>query len=472
MLGQNAKFKMHLHLLVLLLACAFNSSGTTYYIDCESGNDSNSGTATDSAWRSLLNAQEAKLNPGDSILLSKGCIWNESLLITNGGTSENHIVISSYGSNASPPILRGTRSRRFSYSATLPDNFPNQVFIDDQLFVGSCDSKEATLASKFGVTPDDRTSIEVDYPEHKNGIVLRGDYIELKGITVERYRNVGIKIFGKNCCIDNCQINDIPKTGMQFILSDSSIVTNTRFSNIGFDSNPCCKGPECGHLGNGIFIALDKAENTFTQNIRILNNTFERIGSFSGDHGVYDNGHNTIYINNSFSNCIGTGIKLDGEKAFVFNNRLDSCITAGILIDGGSNHEIVNNELSNCGFYSRNWGRQGAIWYVEETEQKHKHPTPGGADIRLNKIIGGDIGLKVSNTSNNLVLENNQFSSQKIRISNKRPLAEKLKRTDTATSTKAFRSKLFSGYNEEISINREEAKIGIIQHLRSAHFDH
>jgi Abnormal spindle-like microcephaly-assoc'd, ASPM-SPD-2-Hydin len=89
-------------------------SGTTYYVS-NSGNDSNSGISTTSAWKTLAHvvASEPNLRPGDCVLFERGGIWNEELEISNvHGTQTNPITFGSYGTG-NLPVLDGGSSRLY-----------------------------------------------------------------------------------------------------------------------------------------------------------------------------------------------------------------------------------------------------------------------------------------------------------------------------------------------------------------------
>jgi calcineurin-like phosphoesterase family protein len=77
----------------------------TYYVDCNGGSDANAGTSQTLAWKTLAKASAALLNPGDTLLLKQGCIWNgETLRLTRSGQPGLNIVVGSYGSGALPQI--------------------------------------------------------------------------------------------------------------------------------------------------------------------------------------------------------------------------------------------------------------------------------------------------------------------------------------------------------------------------------
>eukprot|EP01084_Bolivina_argentea_P215207 365346_1 len=72
-------------------------SSTEYYISSSHGSDSNSGTSTQSAWKTFKNVETLTLSGGDKLLLCGGDKWNEQLLINNAsGTSQQSILISMY----------------------------------------------------------------------------------------------------------------------------------------------------------------------------------------------------------------------------------------------------------------------------------------------------------------------------------------------------------------------------------------
>jgi len=83
------------------------AGGTTYFIDCNVGKDSNSGTSSSQAWRSLAKANSAPLVPGDSLLFIRGCKWTGTLNAAWNGTAAQQILIGAYGSGALPRIHNG-----------------------------------------------------------------------------------------------------------------------------------------------------------------------------------------------------------------------------------------------------------------------------------------------------------------------------------------------------------------------------
>lgn len=84
-----------------------STGGTTYYLDCNGG-DSNSGASPAQAWKTLDKANKAKLSPGDSFLLKRGCTWRGTFEASWHGTEEKPIRIGAYGQGSLPLIQNGT----------------------------------------------------------------------------------------------------------------------------------------------------------------------------------------------------------------------------------------------------------------------------------------------------------------------------------------------------------------------------
>ncbi len=75
-----------------------------YYVDCVKGKDANTGTTTTTAWKSLARANKASLQPGEALLLKRGCSWVGPLNVRWEGTALQPIRVSAYGEGAKPVI--------------------------------------------------------------------------------------------------------------------------------------------------------------------------------------------------------------------------------------------------------------------------------------------------------------------------------------------------------------------------------
>jgi polysaccharidase protein len=75
-----------------------------YYIDSINGSNSNSGTSADSALQSLDMVAGLKLKAGDSVLLARGSVFTDTLVISKSGDVGNPITIGAYGEGDNPKL--------------------------------------------------------------------------------------------------------------------------------------------------------------------------------------------------------------------------------------------------------------------------------------------------------------------------------------------------------------------------------
>ena len=75
-----------------------------YYVDNESGKDSNSGKSINQAWKSLSKVNKMQFQPGDSILFKSGGVWVGKLHPKGSGSKNKPVVIDKYGAGDRPLI--------------------------------------------------------------------------------------------------------------------------------------------------------------------------------------------------------------------------------------------------------------------------------------------------------------------------------------------------------------------------------
>ncbi|MCF6271240.1 MAG: T9SS type A sorting domain-containing protein [Melioribacteraceae bacterium] len=74
----------------------------TYYINKNSGNDSNSGLTPEQAWENIEKVNGFTFSPGDSVLFSRGSTWHSTFWINSSGTEGNPIYYGAYGEGRKP----------------------------------------------------------------------------------------------------------------------------------------------------------------------------------------------------------------------------------------------------------------------------------------------------------------------------------------------------------------------------------
>lgn len=102
-----------------------------FYVDSESGSDSNDGTAAVRAWRSLSKVNKAVLNPGDTVLFKRSGVWRGQLLPKSGDDKTGPVTYSAYG-DGEKPLLLGSISKNSATDWTNEaENIWSTAFLDD-----------------------------------------------------------------------------------------------------------------------------------------------------------------------------------------------------------------------------------------------------------------------------------------------------------------------------------------------------
>jgi hypothetical protein len=95
-------------LLICLLAVRLAAGAETYYVDADSGSDTNAGTATDQAWKSLERVNRQTFQPGDQLRFKAGTRHAGQLKPQGSGAivdgKPSPIVIGKYGEGPLPRI--------------------------------------------------------------------------------------------------------------------------------------------------------------------------------------------------------------------------------------------------------------------------------------------------------------------------------------------------------------------------------
>jgi hypothetical protein len=85
-------------------------SGTAYYVDT-GGNDTNDGITPTTPWRTLAKVNSSLLSPGDLILLKRGEVWQEELIVPSSGATGTPISFDAYGIG-DPPVIDAQNIRK------------------------------------------------------------------------------------------------------------------------------------------------------------------------------------------------------------------------------------------------------------------------------------------------------------------------------------------------------------------------
>ena len=78
----------------------------TFYIDAIAGDDARDGLTPQTAWKTFRNTVHLTLGPGERLLLKRGSVFTEELLLKAAGASENWAELGAYGEGMRPQIRR------------------------------------------------------------------------------------------------------------------------------------------------------------------------------------------------------------------------------------------------------------------------------------------------------------------------------------------------------------------------------
>ncbi len=181
----------------------------TYYINNTGGSDQNDGLSGDRAWKTTNKINQSFFSPGDSILFICGGVWNETLIISSSGSSDNPIVFSSYGYGEKPEI---NISEPTDYGVII--SYVNNIVFQNFEVTGKC---------FFGICIDAGSNVTIEhcYVHHISvsndwhGILLRYDpsYVKILNNEISYCGAEGIYGPSRNIEIGYNYIHNIDLTG-------------------------------------------------------------------------------------------------------------------------------------------------------------------------------------------------------------------------------------------------------------------
>jgi len=104
--GENMKKFLGLLIVAGWLGIGPVAGATTYFVDSQGGNNSNSGLAPEGAWQDFSEINGQTLAAGDRLLIKRGSVINQELNLEAHGTPEHWVEIGAYGTGARPIIRR------------------------------------------------------------------------------------------------------------------------------------------------------------------------------------------------------------------------------------------------------------------------------------------------------------------------------------------------------------------------------
>jgi len=94
-------------------------TGTAYYVSATEGDDSNPGTQN-APWQSLVKLSATVFEPGDTVYLKRGEVFEGAVTLNGVGSSDVPITLTSYG-DGDRPHIRGPRDNETASLTIAPD---------------------------------------------------------------------------------------------------------------------------------------------------------------------------------------------------------------------------------------------------------------------------------------------------------------------------------------------------------------
>jgi uncharacterized repeat protein (TIGR02543 family) len=319
---------------------------TDYYVDSGGGNDGNSGLSAAAAWKTIGKVNASSFAAGDRVLLKRGQVWREQLVIPSSGISGQPVIFGAYGTG-DRPLLKGSDLVQ-NWTAAGTANVwraplsiqPNQVFFDGVR--GTLESSVQNLdralewfwssgtlyvyaaSDPGGLYRNPGIEASVRPSTRAYGLIHFKDreYVTVEGIAVSQSYSFGvyIKPVGRYITVSDCEVSHSLDGGIVVPQSGGTAASQVTLLN-------CIV-----HHNNGGFKEGDPGVATYHEGV-----TMEYIDGFTiRGCRIYEN-----YME-------GLNAKRGAKNGVIENCVLYANGLINIYQDGASNIEIRYNRIYDC----------------------------------------------------------------------------------------------------------------------------
>lgn len=322
-----------------------SAAAARYYIDATSGNDSNDGLSSGTAWQTISKVNGESFNAGESILFKRGETWREQLTVPSSGSSGNPITFKAYGTGNDPLLSGATDITTATYKWTASGGGTNEYYLElsgggDP---GINEPRELWLNTSTYLTAAAVGSLNDHEWDWGDGDALGYSTVyfrddtddpDVSGITLDAtQRAYGIYLTGK----PYISINDF-----ELRHTGTAATTGKGIYAISSSDNLAVSGVTAKYQQIGIF--LDASEDC-----TVRNSTF----SYNRNRGLFtQNGVNRLIVTNCTADyndngAQGKGYDIESASNCAFNQcTAANNLLAGFDIDGGTG-TVFNRCLAN-----------------------------------------------------------------------------------------------------------------------------
>lgn len=394
------------HIILVISTIIYNTvvSATNYYINNTNGNNSLDGRSPATAWKALSKVNGKSFQPGDSILLNKGDVWRETLIVPSSGSAGAYLIFASYGTGADPGILGSEKALTWTNQGgniwksgtTLNDpykvgNYGAEVFFENsdgtvswgihQNSSGACVAEyNWTYSSNslyvYSLTDPTTRYRSVEAPQRTNSVNLNDKnylhfigidifYVAEAGFTYKSYPmrsqsgliienskigyvsvknselGYGIDASYSDMIVRGCEIHDCGRRGISFHVYGNFTISNVLIENNYFHDGFHTTGPDFSVGSSSLFLSQFNG-------VIVRRNTFY-------DPPLSSANSNQIFIQNYRYSQLDASI----NNLYIYSNVFISPSQASIQMEGTQSVYIYNNT-----FYNHNTTKSGNTAHV------------------------------------------------------------------------------------------------------------
>lgn len=374
-------------------ACTNPSGGTIYYVDGTNGNDSNAGTSTGAAWKTIdkVNSSMSSITAGKMVCFKRGNTYRGKLSISQSGTASTPIIFDAYGTG-SAPVISGTIAVTgwTQYSGSIyranvaPATTPKYLFVDGsyQTFAKQPNTGFYYTNTK---TASSITDSDNSWLSSQAANSLAGAHVVMRTSPWSYMRNTVTANSGGTITVPVSYGTNWADKAWGYTLQNKLSFLDTAGEWF-YDSaagqvyfwapggvNPSTLNVELASVDRGIAIGTQKTD------IIVRNLAVEGYN----DVAVYTSQNKRVTLENLEVANAETGVRIfdyggnaSGDAMIVRNNHIHALNMFGINSSGGDGHLIEGNVVEDVSTNSdrlynaiNNWGHMGI--YLTGTTSNH-----------------------------------------------------------------------------------------------------
>lgn len=320
--------------------------GKTYYVDGVAGSNANTGLSEAQAWKDFARVNGMTLGPGDALLLKRGSVFNQELMVSAQGTPDNWARLGVYGEGPRPILRRNWDIGERCVLLTDPDYLRVSSLV--VCYAGKGLIVNYSRSGHKGLLVEDCIAHHIEglYRPNAHGIPEWLDRTGAPGDTGNHSAGIGLSgALAQDIVIRNCEMF---QTSNGFFVMGNGVVLDRLYCHDNYVRNtsphPFLVGIRRTYLQNSVFDASGWHASAGTMGIMlgdprglIIRNCTWRNQPDSGSH---DEG--------------GIDFENSGDGCLIDHCTFQNNAGAAIEVLGLRSPQTRNVEIANCRFFANN----------------------------------------------------------------------------------------------------------------------